>query len=76
MRHIASKMSSSQKITYPLVTMMLSQEQCNHIMRPLLQTGLAKGGIICTIPRAVVHGLLHYGGLDLPNLLQNKQWCT
>jgi len=56
------------KVTYPLATMTFSQEQCNRIMRPLLQTGLAKGGVVCTFPRAVVHGPLKYGGLDLPNL--------
>jgi len=37
-------------------------------MRPLLHTGLAKGGIVRTLPRALVHGPLQYGGLDLPDL--------
>jgi len=57
-----------RKILYPLATTTFSKDQCNRIMWPLLQTGLAKGGIVRTLPRALVHGPLQYGGLDLPDL--------
>jgi len=57
-----------KKITYPLVTNMFSCNRYNRIMQPLLQIGLSKGSVVCTVPRALVHSPLKYGGLDLPDL--------
>jgi len=41
-------------------------------MTPLLQQGLPKAGVIHTFPRALVHGPLQYGGLDIPNLFTEQ----
>jgi len=56
------------KLQYPLATTTFSPQQCHQIMSPLLQQGLPKAGVICTFPRALAHGPLEYGGLDIPNL--------
>jgi len=53
---------------YPLITTTFTQHQCHQIMAPLLQQGLACVGVICTYPRALVHGPTQHGGLDIPHL--------
>ena len=57
-----------RKLHYPLTTTTLSPQQCHLITSPLLQQGLPKAGVIRTFPRALAHGPLEYGGLDIPNL--------
>jgi len=37
-------------------------------MWPILMEGLPKVGCLWMMPRAVVHGPLHYAGLNVPNL--------
>jgi len=37
-----------------------------------LQQGLLKAGVVRTFPRALVHGPLDYGGLDIPNLFTEQ----
>jgi len=41
-------------------------------MAPLLQQGLARTGVVQTFPRALVHGPLHHGGLDIPHLYMEQ----
>jgi len=61
-----------RKLNYPLVTTTLSPQQCQQITSPLLQQGLPKAGVIRTFPRALAHGPLEYGGLDIPNLFTEQ----
>jgi len=57
------------KLTYPLVVTTFSQQQqCEAIMWPILMEGLPKVGCLWMMPRVVVHGHLHYVGLNVPNL--------
>ena len=37
-------------------------------MRPILQQGLPKMGVVQMFPWALVYGTLHYSDLDIPNL--------
>jgi len=60
------------KLAYPLVTTTLTRQQCHTIMTPLLQQGLPKAGVIRTFPRALAHGPLQYGGLDIPHLFTEQ----
>jgi len=60
------------KLAYLLVTTTFTQQQCYKIMTPLLQQGLPKAGVIWTFPRALVHGPLQYGGLDIPHLFMEQ----
>jgi len=57
-----------RKVNYPLVTTTFSCHQCAQVMSPILQQGLPKVGVIRTFPRALAHGPLDYGGLDIPHL--------
>jgi len=57
-----------RKLMYPLTTTTFSHHQCHQIMTPLLQEGLARTGVVRTYPRALVHGPLQYGGLEIPHL--------
>jgi len=57
---------------YPLPTITLTRQQCHHIMAPILQQGLSRAGVVRTYPRALVHGLLQYGGLDIPHLFTEQ----
>jgi len=41
-------------------------------MAPLLQQGLACTGVVHTYPRALVHGPLNQGGLDIPHLYMEQ----
>jgi len=61
-----------RKLVYPLVTTMLSKQQCQKIMAPLLQQGLPKTGIIQTYPWALAHGPTEYGGLEIPHLFTEQ----
>ncbi len=61
-----------RKLNYPLVTTTFSCQQCDQIMSPILQQGLPKAGVIRTFPRALVHGPLDYGGLDIPHLYMEQ----
>jgi len=61
-----------RKLHYPLVTTTLNPQQCHQITSPLLQQGLPKAGVIRTFPRALAHGPLEYGGLDIPNLFTEQ----
>ncbi len=44
------------KLCYPLVTMTFSQQQCQQIMAPILQSGLPKAGVMHNFPCALAHG--------------------
>jgi len=62
-----------QKLNYPLVTTMFSNQQCTQIMSPILhQESLPKAGVIHTFSRALVHSPLDYRGLTFPVSIQNK----
>jgi len=57
-----------KQLTYPLVTMMLTEKECTAIVQPILVAGLPAMGIVRMMAQAVVHGPLCYHGLDIPNL--------
>jgi len=57
-----------RKLMYPLTTTTFTKQQCNQIMAPLLQQGLAHAGVVRSFPRALVHGPLQHGSLDIPHL--------
>jgi len=57
-----------RKLNYPLLATIFSLDQCQLIMKPILTRGLPSASIIDTYPRALVHSLLKFAGLDLPNL--------
>jgi len=61
-----------QKLAYPLVTTTLSQQQCYQIMAPILQQGLSKVGVVRTFPRALAHGPLEYGSLEILHLFTEQ----
>jgi len=57
------------KLVYLLAITMFTPVQCSAIMQPVLQDGLPKAGLVCTLLHTlVVHGPLYYTGLDIPNL--------
>jgi len=55
-----------RKLHYPLTTTTFTPQQCLQIMTPILKQGLPKAGVVRTFPRALAHGPLQYGGLDIP----------
>jgi len=43
------------KLVYPLATTTFTPEQCSKILHPVLQDGLPKAGLVCTMLHALVH---------------------
>ncbi len=67
-------------LEYPLMATSLSQKQCDEIMKPILDAGLAALGISRTMNSDVVYGPRRYQGVGIPDLwlLQGilKLWIT
>jgi len=61
-----------RKLEYPLVAMMFTQHQCADIMHPILSQDLPLAGFVRTFPRAIMHGPLQWGGLNIPNLYMEQ----
>jgi hypothetical protein len=55
-------------LEYPLMATSLSQKQCDEIMQPILDAGLAALGISRKMNRDVVYGPRKYQGVDIPDL--------
>ena len=55
-------------IQYPLLTMSLLERECNYIMAPILEKGLAASNICGKLDRRVVYGPRKFQGLAIPNL--------
>jgi hypothetical protein len=55
-------------LSYPLGATTFTRDQADSILRPLLSSVLATGGIARSFPRSVVHGPLALQGLQLPHL--------
>jgi len=57
-----------KQLMYPLVSTMLTPKECKAVMKPILAAGLPAMGVVRTMARDVIHGLLCYQGLNIPNL--------
>jgi len=57
-----------RKLTYPLASMTITEEQCLEILKPLLAAGLPAMGIMQNFPQAVIHKLYTKQGMQFPNL--------
>jgi len=60
--------SIMRKMAYPLAVTTFTENQCQELMKPILNVGLPKIGCNRLMPRALVHGPLGYGGLNIPQL--------
>jgi len=56
------------ELAYPLAVTTFGKQQCQEIMWLILNEGLPKAGGICSMLCTIVHGPLHYAGLNIPNL--------
>jgi len=57
-----------RKLEYPLVTTCFMQQQCEHIMWPILAQGLPSARMVWSFPWAIIHRPWQWGSLNLPNL--------
>ena len=57
-----------KKLEYPLLALTLTEDECDYIMSPILQSGLPRAGICRNIPRALLYGRKEHQGLGLNNL--------
>ena len=55
-------------LVYPLPATTFTAQECLKIMRPILNAGLPRSGIVRSFPRAVVHGPIGVQGLGIPDL--------
>ena len=55
-------------LEYPLPVTTLTEDQCNHIMAPILSQCLPAIGVARTMSRKVVYADHQHGGLNIPNL--------
>ena len=55
-------------LEYPLMATILSKSQCDKIMAPILDAGLAALGINRRMTQAVVYGPKQYQGVGIPDL--------
>ena len=55
-------------LQYPLPALTLTEDECKHIMAPVLESGLPKSAICRNYPRAVLYGPKEEGGMGLWNL--------
>jgi len=56
------------KLCYPLLVTTFDKKQCDELLKPILLQGLPRIGVNRHLPRAMVHGLVAYQGLNIPNL--------
>ena len=64
----AMNMKIMKILEYPLVTLTLTEVECDFIMTPILTGGLPRAGICYNIPRLVLYGSLDHQGLGMNNL--------
>ena len=57
-----------KKLEYPLVALILIEEECDYIMTPVLNGGLPRAGIYRNIPRAILYRKTENQGLSLHKL--------
>ena len=57
-----------KKNEYPLIALTLAEKECNHIMAPILESGLPKSGICRNTPRALIYGHKKHQGFVLHKL--------
>ena len=55
-------------LQYPLKALTLSQEECDGIMKPILQAGLSNSSIYRNYPRDVAFGSIDEGGLGIEDM--------
>ena len=55
-------------LSYPLPALTLTLKECNRIMKPVLDAGLAKTHVCRNFPHAVIYGPKKEKGLGIPNL--------
>jgi len=65
---IALQTTIWKTLGHPLPTTLLTKEECEEIMRPVLNAALPKMGLNRHFPRAVVHGAKSLQGLEIPHL--------
>ncbi len=65
---LVTKTTILKSLLYPLAALTLTEKDCNHIIAPLLESGLQNSSICKNFPRAVAYGPRDEGGLQLPNL--------
>jgi len=57
-----------KSLEYPLGVSLMTEQQCNTIMVPILTPYLHKMGMNSKISRDIIYGPNQYGGLQVPNL--------
>jgi predicted lipid carrier protein YhbT len=65
---LATESTILKSLLYPLALLTLMEKECNHIIAPVLESGLRSSSICKNFPRAVAYGPRNEGGLQLPNL--------
>ena len=69
---LATQTTIMKSLEYPLPALSLSVQQCTKILHPALQGSLAKISINRTIPKAIRHGPIDEGGLNIHNLYTSQ----
>jgi hypothetical protein len=65
---LATESTIMKTLLYPLAALTLTEKECNHIIAPVLDTGLRSSTICKNFPRAVAYGPREESGLNLANL--------
>jgi hypothetical protein len=65
---LATETTILKSLLYPLAALTLTEKECNHIIAPVLESGLQNSSICKNFPRAVAYGPRDEGGLQFPNL--------
>jgi hypothetical protein len=55
-------------LEYPLPVTTLTRKQCDKITSVLVAAALLRCGVMRSFPRALLHGPVTYGGLNIPDL--------
>ena len=61
-----------KSLEYPLLALTLTEDECNHIMAPVLTASLTKNHVCRNFPRDVVYGPKSERGLGIKNLYTTK----
>jgi hypothetical protein len=70
-RHLtwtAWRTTISKTLEYPLPVTTLSRDQCKRITSVVAAAALPRCGVMRSFPRALLHGPIQYGGLNIPDL--------
>jgi len=55
-------------LNWPLPAITISEEECTHIISPIIKNILAKLKVVRSIKRTVIYGTIHLQGMGMKNL--------